>query len=394
MRYCKNCGKSIESKHKKAKYCSNGCRQEAYRKRNGIDEPDFLKSKKNRSISKLGAINNYVIPSNKIDSGHAYINKLQSELNLLYQERHNVNNGDVSFWAIAGAVGGASIPLNSELSGMDKLIGALGLGYLGYKLGEEINKNSRSSFDKKAYLIELSAKIHAKEKAIIQAKNTILKFEKLGLVNSKKAVVKSKPKSMSLKEIAEYQFPTIDFSYSKLSQLLGYDLGEPFYSIIWGSAGQGKSTFSLIFASEISRNLGRVLYVSAEEAISKNVQQIVKRNKLQTPHVEIQEFTSLKALERSAKAFKYLFIDSLNASRISNEDLEALKVKCPETSIIAILQATKDGRYRGTSEFMHNTDIEIEILNGVARTNKNRYSHLSEYEIFNQHQTYGKVVNL
>ena len=97
-------------------------------------------------------------------------------------------------------------------------------------------------------------------------------------------------------------------------------------------------------------------------------------------------FSNAKGMEEMRKVIPghdFVFIDSVNYSRLEVDDVEQLKREFPKTSFITIQQATKGGQFRGSQEYAHNCDIIIEVISGVAHQT-GRFQAASEYEIFKQ----------
>jgi hypothetical protein len=76
-----------------------------------------------------------------------------------------------------------------------------------------------------------------------------------------------------------------------------------------------------------------------------------------------------------------LFIDSVNYIKITPEQIEEIKARNPQLSIITIQQATKDGNYKGDTAYAHNCDIVIVIDRGVA-TQRGRFNDEASMQVF------------
>ncbi|MFZ4521083.1 MAG: hypothetical protein ACOYNC_05230 [Bacteroidales bacterium] len=155
-------------------------------------------------------------------------------------------------------------------------------------------------------------------------------------------------------------------------------LGSPsitFSAVIHGLPGQGKSTFSLLFALYLAENFGKVIYITAEEGFSKTMQDKLKLNKASHPDLHIADLKSMDEIKTEVNTNKYnfIFIDSLNVLHIDIEDLHELHKLYQGAAMITVSQSTKDGKIRGSQEIVHDCDIAIEVANGIARTTKNRF---------------------
>jgi predicted ATP-dependent serine protease len=107
--------------------------------------------------------------------------------------------------------------------------------------------------------------------------------------------------------------------------------------------------------------------------------------KVNNPGLHIASYGKLSDIRRSLKAGNYTscFIDSINM--ISDSDpaaFEVLRKDFPEVLFAIIMQSTKDGKFKGSNEYAHNSDINIKVDFGVARTIKNRFGELAEYRVF------------
>jgi predicted ATP-dependent serine protease len=64
------------------------------------------------------------------------------------------------------------------------------------------------------------------------------------------------------------------------------------------------------------------------------------------------------------------------------QELESLRKDFPEVLFAIIMQSTKDGKFKGSNEYAHNSDINIKVEQGKASTIKNRFNELGDFEIF------------
>ena len=75
---------------------------------------------------------------------------------------------------------------------------------------------------------------------------------------------------------------------------------------------------------------------------------------------------SLEDIVKSVREgdFKLLVIDSIQHMRLTPNDIKILRQRCPEVAILGIMQSTKDGNYRGSTEYEHGCDIFLKAQNG------------------------------
>lgn len=174
-------------------------------------------------------------------------------------------------------------------------------------------------------------------------------------------------------EILAMQFPTISFKGDWKDHLGLPEKG--FLMLIYGKPGSGKSTYAIKFADYLSRNHGKTLYVSAEELIGYTLQDKIKRN------------GALKAkfvgeLPNNLSGWDFIFLDSAQKLGLKLSDIEKLNKKYPATAFIFIYQSTKSGEARGSQQDKHEVDIAINVIEGTATIDKNRFGSNEAMPIF------------
>jgi predicted ATP-dependent serine protease len=74
---------------------------------------------------------------------------------------------------------------------------------------------------------------------------------------------------------------------------------------------------------------------------------------------------------------KFIVIDSVNVILGKTESIINLMLKYPNIGFIIIAQATKDRkRYAGLGSLAHAVDIVVNVKDGIATAEKNRYAQL------------------
>lgn len=155
-----------------------------------------------------------------------------------------------------------------------------------------------------------------------------------------------------------------------------YMLGRPgigFDMLVHGTEGSGKTTMLLQFAKYLAQNYD-VLYVSAEEygrpTLSKKLAEL-EINEATAPRLHLTGNLNKVLLHE----YDFVFFDSLTHSNInlSLTQYQQLKAANPGTSLILVVQSTKDGSFRGSREWAHEVDCKLGINQGVCTTEKNRY---------------------
>jgi hypothetical protein len=155
-------------------------------------------------------------------------------------------------------------------------------------------------------------------------------------------------------DMAKMHFNTLGFKDKWLSFI-----GDPckgFTAMVFGMPKTGKSYLCIEFANYLSLNHGKVLYVSKEEFMSPTF--VSKLKDINAAHTNLD---IAGALPEDLSSYDFVFLDSVSSMKLSVEDLKELKKKYPATSFIYIFHVTKNGKARGTNEFMHNVDIVIEL---------------------------------
>jgi hypothetical protein len=155
-------------------------------------------------------------------------------------------------------------------------------------------------------------------------------------------------------------------------------LGQPainFFTAIHGKAGEGKSTFAIQFGNYLATNFGKVLYVSGEEGFSKTFKDKFERQDATSPDLYVGDLRTLEEIIKELKEYNYhfVFIDSLDTLKIGPDEMKQLRQTFPEKAFITISQSTKDGKMRGSYEIIHDSDIVIQVTDGMATTTKNRF---------------------
>jgi hypothetical protein len=182
-------------------------------------------------------------------------------------------------------------------------------------------------------------------------------------------------------ELLKMKFDTLEFT-GRFLELIGKP-EKRFAGIIWGLPKGGKSNLSLRFADYLQEFFGKVLYIAAEEGKSVSMQDKIKA-------IGGSDVTFLQSRDREeirafikANSFDFIFIDSINVAGIDDLFLEGIKQENPKTSIVAIVQATKGGNFKGDQSLEHNCDFVIKVIKGIAY-HKGRFGPESEIPIFEQ----------
>ena len=275
---------------------------------------------------------------------------MEQELIQLLQQNQQLENMMRVPQKLRGLVGGF---MAGQILAKNPLA-ALGLGYIGYQKSEELTP------EKKEYISNLIA---SNNERIAE-----LRGESVG------------EGIMSVSQLDNLRFPTYTFQ-GKWNELIGNPT-KNFHAMVFGIPKSGKSIFCMQWAGYLSREFGNVLYIASEEGFGHTL-----KDKIATwagggnQNMDFGNFKGFDSIMANCANRDFVFIDSINYANITVEELEEIKAAYPRTAFITILQATKDGNFRGSQEFAHNCDIVIDTANGVAHQ-KGRFQSESSMKIF------------
>ena len=259
---------------------------------------------------------------------------------------------------IRRAIGGAALAYGFAGSGAAALAGALA----GFALG----RNSKGLPENQRKAIEAQL---AQKQAELQR-----------LLRGTEIAGNMQSGIMSSYDLQDYEYDVWPFE-GEYADFMGQP-SRPFALNIFGVPKSGKSTWCFKFAQYLA-NFGPVLYVAAEEGFSMTLQHKLKEFAGTHQNLDFANFRSYDQINNALQSSSYDFcvIDSINFIRMEVEQLEDLKKANPNTSIIAIMQATKNGQFRGSQEFMHNCDVIVRVEDGVAH-HTGRFAPSSEMAVF------------
>jgi len=143
----------------------------------------------------------------------------------------------------------------------------------------------------------------------------------------------------------------------------------PFNMMIYGKGGSGKSSYAIQLATYLSKNLDkRVLYVADEEKVGYLLNEKLERFNAHNNNLDV-----VNSIDESINKFSdYYFVifDSATNIGLLPENFENFVSQFPRTSFVAILQATKEGTFRGSNSWEHLFDVKIRFENGKSFTEK------------------------
>lgn len=414
---CSQCSKEFEPSNKRNIYCSDGCKQESYRKRHGIETPNFLKpeeekyyvfkSEKKEIVYKEVLTREYSDLRSEIQSLRYKLNNTQKEEKAIEDRIEKILTRNDSFFSkkaaaittvILGSFLGLIIYPLIKFSFTRKVLGVMSIPFLALIVigafifqrksdtkNEEDLLNLSSTREKlkqtRFKIAELAFEI---ERNGLKLKN-VPQFEKLTEEQTKEIEEKIKqPKFglpqireneakgvMSLDELKKAQFKVLPFN-GTWKELIGTP-EERFSLMLYGQSGHGKSHFAMQFAEYLSNNFGTVLYNSAEEGMSLTFQSKIKELKSDGLFIsKHKDFASIKKALKSSNC-KFVILDSVNHMDLTPEQVEELRNLDPTRGFVSIHQVTKNGEFKGNNKFLHNCDIEIMVQDRKPIVKKSRY---------------------
>lgn len=197
-------------------------------------------------------------------------------------------------------------------------------------------------------------------------------------------------KISSMQNVANLKFRLLNFT-GKWFEFFGQPQTN-FFCVIHGMSGEGKTNFSIQFAKYLAENFGNVLYISGEEGFAPTFQKKIKTLGANIPHLYAADIrTGQELLTDIPNKYHFIIIDSLNNMGIDPEVMRAIRNKFKQSGIIAICQSTKDGKMRGSYEIVHDSDIAVKVVNGIAITSKNRFKEKNmEFDVFAAYRKNGE----
>jgi len=377
MRNCEYCNKSFEPKRENHKYCKTTCRVKAYRQRNNIEEPEFLRQNKIGQV--LAPSIPPTLPNPKQDvptnQDQVAIRDFDKDLRMLESQLRywkgvlaDSKHGIVPAGFLAGTVIGAATSKEDDISNF-------GLGMI---LGAAFDQLRKNSIEKQAlYSIET---LKTQISNLKQIKTSFKRFEVNNILS--KPHGRSKVRTiLSAKEYRDAEIPEIPFT-GKWKYLIG-NPQEGFHTMLHGKPGQGKTSFALQFADYFDRIHGKTIYLTAEQkGLNKSFQSALRRF---APNAKFDIHTeppkSLNDLIKSIGAFKLAILDSIDHLGLNWADIKEIKEQCPKTALVTIHHSTKEGRFKGGQELEHECDISIRMENFIAHQTKSRFAAPAKLEL-------------
>jgi predicted ATP-dependent serine protease len=184
---------------------------------------------------------------------------------------------------------------------------------------------------------------------------------------------------MTPKKLMEIEYEELAFDGE-----WGEFIGRPspsFGAIVHGPPKNGKSTFCLKLAAYLCR-FGRVMYVSGEEGFAKSLKDRVQRLQIDNDNLFFIKERKTSRIEQAIenKRPQFILIDSAHHVGLLPEKLKSWREKFPTRAFVVILKSTKDGNYRGDTDWEHDVDVVISLKDGVA-TQRGRFNQESSMRL-------------
>lgn len=419
---CVKCKKPFLPANKRNIYCSDGCKQDAYRERKGIVRPNFLPDSNGDKFQVFKSEEKRLVYSRvqtrAFTDRQKDVEKLKKDLSILKKEVQanekridDIISRNDSFFLKRGAaiISGLSVVVVGwavfsfvkyfwkftitrvilALIALPFIILALLIGYKSQKKNDKEHIEELSNLESfKNVLKDAQKRVKFKELDIIQEEAVLCSLPEFELLTEEKIKeieeniklpkyglpeirMNDAKETMSLGDLQKKQFKTLDFT-GEWEKLIGKP-EQNFSIMIYGQSGHGKSYLGVKLSEYLANNFGSVLFNSSEEGVSLSLQEKLKN--LSSDNFRISNFKDFEAIKKHLKQSraKFVVIDSVNHMSLTAQQLEELKKLDITRGFVTIHQVKKDGGFRGDNKFLHNCDVEIVVTDRIPIDKKNRY---------------------
>ena len=176
---------------------------------------------------------------------------------------------------------------------------------------------------------------------------------------------------VSASDYRKLSIPTIPMT-AEYDYLFGMP-SRDFYMTIHGLPGNGKTSFAVKFAQYFNQQHGRVLYLASEQnGIDLAFQEILKKYKASFQiHTDPKQLTEDHLLT-AFKSYDLIILDSATNLGFYPNQIKSLQEQSGK-AVISILQSTKDGKFKGSQEWLHDVDISLKVDNFEVILEKSRF---------------------
>lgn len=361
---CLRCGKALVGRQ--TKNCSNSCKAARSQEANNRKLPEHVKrirQKENKRISDIKAIEkNPILAADKITfrEPKSELQQLQTLLQYWRQVKLDAENNIYSLGTIAGTTIGA---VSGKTAGQKIARSATGL-----ILGRLLDGLRQQNDIRQANLA--ISNINERIKLIRSAKRINRQYEILKIEDDKVKIDKDILSSLDYRKAI---IPSIELQ-NPYRYLMG-DISLNTYIVLTGAPGNGKSTFAVQFANYFDKNHGKAILMASEQSgANKPLQMLLERENAKFDiHPNPRSLDNNDWIE-TCKKYKLVVIDSANHLNLEALQIEELREKLPKTVFLVVLQSTKEGSYKGSTEFKHNCDVFLEAKNMEIHQTKSRFS--------------------
>jgi hypothetical protein len=382
MRTCPNCGTAHD---RQGKYCRDACRQESYRKRNGIAKPAFLNSKRHQS---------FLMPEEErelrlLDIEIEALDSIVREQDEAYKETYRASFSsdlaiDVELPTLLDDQSYHYSDAEAKNTQTGETITIRDIFYTKYRFtsSEQLKQHlakpacvhafkepsvrRRGCEDNAHQALQSLKSMEAKRNRLESLESKLLvqkKRRRYQLVRSAETRIERKSEGgISGADLVKKRFTNLPFD-GKWKELLGCPT-PGFYGIVWGDAKSGKSFFTVELAQYLTNTKflsGKVAYMSFEEGVEQTIQAKVLEK--QAYDITIFDCTSAQQMEKFLESgFNFVVVDSATKADIDSAFMEELRLKHPQTAFIVILQTVKGGKnFKGEQDWKHHAQFIVTV---------------------------------
>jgi len=357
MNNCLNCGVVFVQKRDTKKFCTSSCRTKYWKKNKGVINPYTQKviSKAYKATPKpppSSAVGSYHIAP--VETGVAKI-----DLDIKYWESvlFDLERGVMPIFSIVGSLIGLAVPTEKKgiqkaiTKGKNTAVGG-GAGYLVDLLRKRSIEQEKEQVKKAIYNLKVQKKeaeqLDQLIKAFAQAGQTVNNGDSIEIISDK--------------DYLKANIPTIDL-YGFWKYFLGY-LEPDSYGLITGLPKN---------ADYFQENHGQTVYFQSEQrGRSKAFQKALPKATGKIIHTNPpRNVENLIRVAKEQKA-KLIVLDSINNLGFSANDLKRLKDE-GEFITLGVMQSTKEGKFKGNQEFLHDCDFMINLTEFEPMVTHSRY---------------------